>query len=355
MKSLTIVIFNLDFGGSEQVIINLANKLSERYYVKIVTINNTVSEYFNLNSSIKLISLNKDSFFSAIPAILKHCLKSKEELFISNDMPLNLICSFAFKIFKKDIKHILIDHSMPPINSSFSWPIVKWMYSCADEIVAVSDSIKDSLSESFKINKSITVISNPIFPDTYKNNFKLSRHQESQISKWKSANNIKILNVANLKPIKDHKTLINSVKILKSNGLNISLLIIGDGVLKQSLEELININNLEENVFLLGRYPASDKIFLMSDLFVLSSISEGFSLALCQAAKNNLKIVSTLGAKTTELLGDAYPYIAKVTDPDDLADKITQAILNHRIKIDEEAILNTREDVFYKKYLKLLD
>ena len=228
MKTLTIVIFNLDFGGSEQVIVNLANKLSESYSVKIVTINNIVSEYFNLNSSIKIISFNKKSFFTGIPSILRYCFKSKDGLLISNDMPINLVCSFALKIFNKDIKHILIEHSMPTINSSFSWPIVKWIYSFADEIVSVADSIKDCLNKQFRIKKNITVITNPIFSETYNANFELSSLQKSKISKWKSEKKVKILNVANLKPIKNHKTLINSVKILKSKGLSVSLLIIGE-------------------------------------------------------------------------------------------------------------------------------
>ena len=356
MKSITIVIFNLDFGGSEQVIVNLANKLSENYSVRIVTVNNITSEYFNLNNSIELITFSKSSFFEGVPSILKYCFSTKDDILISNDMPLNLVCSFAFKIFfKKNIKHILIEHSMPPIKNTFSWPIVKWIYSSADEIISVANSIKDCLKEKFRIEKHINTINNPIFSDTHKKTLNLSPFQQSQISKWKSANAIKILNVANLKPVKDHATLINSVKILKSKGQNISLLIIGDGFLKKSLEELIKVNNLEENIFLLGQYPASNKFFLMSDLFVLSSISEGFSLALCQAAQNDLKIVSTFGAKTSELLGDDYPYISKVADPHDLANKIMGAILNPKIQINEEAILNSREEVFYKKYLRLIE
>ena len=62
MKNITIVIFNLDFGGSEQVIVNLANKLSENYSVRIVTVNNIISEYFNLNNSVELITFNTVSY-----------------------------------------------------------------------------------------------------------------------------------------------------------------------------------------------------------------------------------------------------------------------------------------------------
>ena len=73
------------------------------------------------------------------------------------------------------------------------------------------------------------------------------------------------------------------------------MVIVGDGLLQEPLQEKINSLNMSNFIHLLGRKNRDDLIDLynQSEIFVLSSISEGFPKVLLEAASCGCNIVST--------------------------------------------------------------
>jgi len=70
------------------------------------------------------------------------------------------------------------------------------------------------------------------------------------------------------------------------------LCILGEGELKKDLIKLIKNLNLENNVFLLGNQTNIFPFLIRSDCFILSSLWEGFPMALIEVLSIKLPILS---------------------------------------------------------------
>lgn len=130
--------------------------------------------------------------------------------------------------------------------------------------------------------------------------------------------------LARLSPEKDLKTLILGFHsyIKKSNDAAV-LKIYGEGKLQDELQELIGKLDLSENVKLLGKtdYPA--KSLNEFDVFVLTSLFEGFGMVLLEAmALSKPVICSRIGAAEEVLSDNGAAVYFKVSDYLDLADKM---------------------------------
>ncbi len=100
------------------------------------------------------------------------------------------------------------------------------------------------------------------------------------------------INIGRLTEQKGQWYLIKSFRKVVDKYEDVKLCIIGEGELKEDLNELIKILKLENNVFLLGNQENVFPFLRNSNYFVLSSLWEGFGLVLLEALSVNLKIIS---------------------------------------------------------------
>jgi sugar transferase (PEP-CTERM/EpsH1 system associated) len=99
--------------------------------------------------------------------------------------------------------------------------------------------------------------------------------------------------VGRLSPIKDHATLLHAVRRVVDAAPTFQMDIVGDGPARPELEALRESLGLRGNVHFHG-YQAQVAGFLAAaDIFVLSSISEGVSIALLEAMASGLPAVAT--------------------------------------------------------------
>lgn len=102
-----------------------------------------------------------------------------------------------------------------------------------------------------------------------------------------------VVSVGRLRKHKGFKYLINAFAILKDKKVNVKLLIIGEGKMRNSLIEQIKNLGLEDTVSLTGLKLNPYPFILASDLYVQSSIYEGLANTLIEAATLGKPIVST--------------------------------------------------------------
>ena len=95
--------------------------------------------------------------------------------------------------------------------------------------------------------------------------------------------NINFVNVGRLSPEKDQKKLIEAFYEVSKKYNNIKLYILGDGVLKNELETLVENLNLSNRVFILGQVKNPFAFINKCDCFVLSSNHEGQPMVLLEA------------------------------------------------------------------------
>ncbi|MGP1667713.1 MAG: glycosyltransferase, partial [Rhodanobacter sp.] len=103
---------------------------------------------------------------------------------------------------------------------------------------------------------------------------------------------------------KDHATLIRAFAIVHEQMPDTALILIGDGPLKCSLVDQAAAAGLVDRVLLLGDRSDIPALLGAMDLFVMSSVTEGYSVALLEACAAGLPIVATRVGGNPEIVRD---------------------------------------------------
>lgn len=109
------------------------------------------------------------------------------------------------------------------------------------------------------------------------------------------ADTLLIGTVGRLNWAKDQQTLIRAFARLRSTLAYrpVALLLVGDGECRGALEEEARLQGVEDSVFFLGDRNDVATLLQGLDLFTLSSVTEGYSVALLEASATALPIVAT--------------------------------------------------------------
>jgi len=112
--------------------------------------------------------------------------------------------------------------------------------------------------------------------------------------------------VARLTLQKDIPTLLQAFSELKLDA-NLRLLIVGDGPLRDELQQMAYGLAIQEQVIWAGRTNNVYNHLCLMDVFVLTSTYEGFGLVLLEALEAKLPIVASNVSAIPEVLGQSYP------------------------------------------------
>ncbi|PIR95083.1 hypothetical protein COT95_00635 [Candidatus Falkowbacteria bacterium CG10_big_fil_rev_8_21_14_0_10_37_6] len=127
---------------------------------------------------------------------------------------------------------------------------------------------------------------------------------EKTIAYWPK-NSWRLLSVRRLEKRMGLSVLIEAVKILRNKKQNVYLVIAGEGSLKKELQNLIDKNNLQNNIELLGRVSDEDLpcLYQTAELFILPTVAlEGFGLATVESLASGTPVVGTNIGATAEII-----------------------------------------------------
>lgn len=128
--------------------------------------------------------------------------------------------------------------------------------------------------------------------------------------------------VSRLTPQKNLVTLIKAFFLLRTDSHDLHLRIYGEGSEELSLRKLVADLNLVDFVDFYGKVEDVATAMQSMDIFVLSSLYEGFGLVLLEAMYNQVPIVSSNSAAAIEVLTPEYPLFFTIGDPYELSQKI---------------------------------
>lgn len=127
--------------------------------------------------------------------------------------------------------------------------------------------------------------------------------------------------VGRLEPVKDQVTLLRAVRVVVDTNPTFQLDIVGDGPSRPELEAQQNALGLTGHVRFHGYREHVGPFLDASDFFVLSSISEGVSLALLEAMACGLPAVATdVGGNREVVVPGETGYLVPAGSPAALAD-----------------------------------
>jgi len=130
---------------------------------------------------------------------------------------------------------------------------------------------------------------------------------------------------------------------MKKEYPKIKAIVVGDGPLKDSLNNMILELNLRENVQLIGFEENPEKYYWKSKIFVLASTTEGISTAVMEAMACGLPaVVSDVGDMKDIIVDNITGFIIKPEDNLNMYIKKIKLLLND-FELYERFSLNARE------------
>jgi len=129
--------------------------------------------------------------------------------------------------------------------------------------------------------------------------------------------------VAVFRPVKDLHTMLEAMALMRKETSRARLVLMGAGPQKEELEAAVKRLGLESVVHFPGFRRDASQLLPALDVFVLSSLSEGISLALLDAMAAGVPSVATAVGGNLEIIRDpACGVLVPPRSPRDLADAI---------------------------------
>jgi len=354
MNQKEIIFFHPHFsdGGVERTNIGLAKGcIKNGYKVVFLTTsftNNFLEEIQALN--IEFISLGDKKISMTLLDIVKYLndksKKSNMIYFVSCQYYVNIISMVASLFVKnrKNIRFINSERNHPNefivnggLKNKFISIFIKFFYRYADLVIANSKETADDLSK--LINRDVKYVYNPTINqriDDLKDEF--------IIEEWYLNDERKcIIGIGRFSKQKDFETLIRAFHLFNSEN-QYKLVILGDGELRNDLEQLINFLNIHNDVYLPGFVSNPYKFLKQSSLFILSSRYEGLPNVLIEALYLEVLSISARCKSGPKEILKNNDLLVDVGDFEMMAKKIEYA-LNTR-----EAFFKTDFDLSRFKY-----
>ena len=318
MKKVLLFVDNLDEGGVSKVLFDLLENINrEKYDITIMAL------YNNGMYKDKIKEYGKFKYCFDIPEPNDNSLKANLYRKYWGGM-LRLPEKFMYKWFVKEKYDIeiafihgwstkFISGSNNKKSKKIAWvhaDLVTWdkvdgvfknlehhkkAYSKFDEVICVSQIVKEVIEKKYNV-KNAKVLYNPI------NREKILKLSNEKIDDINHSNKFKLISVGRLSKEKGYDRLLRVVKKLVNEQIGCELLIIGSGKEYDKLNSYIKNNNLEYNIKIVGYKENPYKYVKSSDLFVCSSLSEGYSLVIAESLVLGIPVVSTKCSGPIEIL-----------------------------------------------------
>ena len=200
-------------------------------------------------------------------------------------------------------------------------------YNCYDAIVVVSKTAEDAIQQEFNLTVPVQTIYNPV---DYASILGLSEQKKYIIPRSHAC---RLVSVGRFSKQKAYMRLLSIVKRLRDEGYDIELWLLGDGTEKEAMQEFVSNNNLKDVVTFFGFLSNPYQYLVQGDLFVCSSISEGFSTAITEALILGLPVVSTEVSGVREQLNNGCGIVTE-NNEDSLFDGV-KYLVTHRDELDK--------------------
>ncbi len=290
-KKIAFFIPSLRGGGAERVFVNLANEFSKRDFdVDLVLVQKEGPYLKEVNKNVNIVDLKSKRIIFSLSPLVKYLRKEKLSCVLSTLTHANIIVILA-KILSQTKAKIMIRqaiHFSSSKNKKLKL-LAKFFYKKADKIIVISEEMKNDLLESIRLSKEkVALIYNPVFNDIIK-----KKKNETITHKWLKTNEYKvILGTGRLTQQKGFSILIKAFAILRKKE-KIKLIILGEGKERKNLENLIKKLNLENDVDMPGFVDNPYAYIAKTNVYVLSSLYEGFPNTLVEALACSTPVVST--------------------------------------------------------------
>lgn len=316
MKKILFLIHDLNHGGAEKVLVNLINNMDRtKFDISVIALfGGGVNEQF-LKKDIKYKSIIKRTFPGNSHLMKLFSAKRLHKIFIKDkyDIEIAYLEGPSARIISgcpyKDTKLVSWIHSTSRSQKEFSigfrnFKEAEKCYDRFNKIIGVSEGVENAfLSFVGRLKGKTSVLYN-----TNETKQIIEQSKEPVDSNIFNDNEIKIIGVGKIVPVKGFDKLARIQKRLTEEGYKTHFYILGVGPEREKIELYCKENNISDLFTFLGYQTNPYKYVAKCDIFVCASIAEGFSTAATEALIVGTPVVTTLVSGMTEMLGENNEY-----------------------------------------------
>ena len=285
MRALQLI-DSLHPGGAERVSVNMANALVnniEKSYLCVTREEGILKP--SLDSNVGYFFLEKKAVidFKAINRL--HKIVRNHKINIIHAHSTSFFLAVIIKLINSNIKIVWHDHYG---NSEFMKDrksfVLKFCSKYFDYVLCVNSNLVNWSRNYLKI-ENVSYLSNFVV-----------ENQVTPQTKLFGADGKRLVCLANLRPQKDHITLLNAFKKVIEKYPEWTIHLVGKDFKDDysfKVKNEIESNNLNKSVFLYGSKPDISNILSQCEIGLLSSKSEGLPLALLEYGLAKLAVIST--------------------------------------------------------------
>jgi len=170
----------------------------------------------------------------------------------------------------------------------------------ASKIIVISKAVSRRFNWLKNKEDKIVLVYNGIDLEKFKPNVGIRKVRGESLS----SKTPMVVTVGRLDWYKGHKYLLEAAEKIVQILPDARFLIVGDGEYRKRLENQVKQLNLDENVIFTGNRKDIPEILAGIDLFVLSSVSEGFGRAVAEAMACAKTVVATKAGGLSEVVED---------------------------------------------------
>ena len=216
---------------------------------------------------------------------------------VNHTLP-HILVAMASLACPRKIVFIATEHSIDSVRRDHGWfrGIDKWIYNRYRKTICISNAVRQRLMAWLQADdpSRYDVVYNGI--DTHS-----PRHRQpcERQHYGFTADDVVMVSVGRLTEGKDFATFIKALPLLPEN---YKALIVGDGPLHEQLTRLADSLGVRHRLVMAGFVADVTPLLKMSDIFVSTSLSEGFGLSVVEAMAAGLPVVATRIEVFEELL-----------------------------------------------------
>ena len=327
-----LLIYHLSNGGAERAVSLWSKMLADAgYNVTVMTCYPSDNEY-HLDSRVTRANLHPDKqTFLQYPDKIAVCKKLLEQYL--NQHPQDVLIPFIFGCNllaalcnQKNLKVIsqTIRDTPWTNESGLKLTLRNWAIQKQGSVILQNDEQAEYFNQPLFQHVKKYIVHNALNPDIL--NLKKETYRPIK----------KIIAVGRLVPQKNHKLMIETIRILRDEyHENYYLDIYGEGDLQGELQAQIDQSHLNDQVKLCGRSNNIFPVLINYDLFFMTSIHEGMPNALLEAMGLGVPCLAVkCRTGITELIdNEKSGYIVDSYDPHTLAKKIHE--INHQQQLEQ--------------------
>ncbi|MDF2882518.1 MAG: glycosyl transferase, group 1 family [Clostridiaceae bacterium] len=329
MKNVMIINLARQYGGAEKVTEDiLFNINKKKYNVFLVCLSN--SRFYNeiinkTNNTFTILTLpyKKSSVLKYFIKTIKYINSNDIQIIHAHGAFSSLVGTICGKI--KKIKVITTIHGRADFdrNQGLRAKIYKFMevflHKYNKYYLTVSEDLKKHMVESGLTSDKVLVMHNGISAKIKTDN------EINYKEKFFKKNDFMIASIGRLTKVKGHIYLLEALKKLNTNNIEVKCLIVGEGELQQYISEKIIEYNLDGNVKLIGFINNIDDIIMCSDAVVMTSLMEGLPLTILEAFRDSTIVLAPRVGGIPEVINHGENgLLYNSLNTDEIADELTK-------------------------------